>query len=498
VDQRSAEVSAQQIDADDLGFFRWGRVGGRVLLTNDAGDWAFLSEDELAELFAGKVVEGHARFEEFRGKGFLRDGLDLDAFAARIAQRNRHVRRGAYVHVVTLTHAGREGGQTTAQQGGDMSLETAETIAHFALAGLSPAMSFEFQGAAGEPLSNFAALRHFVETAQTENKRTTGKHLTFSVQTNFTAMTEEVAEWLIANEVLVCTRLDGPARVHDANRQHVGGSTHSDTIRWIEYFHRRYAELQRDPQQWHVEGRLAVTRDTLSAAREVLDEYVQRGMHSIHLHPLDASRFGDEVWAKIGYSPEEYLDFYRDTLETILELNRRGVALAEGMATIVLIKILTADDPGIVDIQSPYGAGTGQIAYDADGALYPCDEARAAGGGTTFALGNVSELAVEDLAAHPTVRAVASASLLDAQPMCADCWNKPYCGFSPVRNFISQGDLFGQRTKCFECKEHMAVSTMLFEKLAEESDADTRAILERWTVTRPAHAIDTRAVKDAF
>ena len=95
------------------------------------------------------------------------------------------------------------------------------------------------------------------------------------------------------------------------------------------------------------------------------------------------------------------------------------------------------------------------------------------------------------------MRAIAAASLLDAQPMCADCWNKPFCGFSPVRNFVAQGDLFGQRPRCFECKEHMAVSTQLFELLADEGDSATRQILKRWTVSGSPHLVDTRVAREA-
>src|SRR5262249_17508687 len=144
---------------------------------------------------------------------------------------------------------------------------------------------------------------------------------------------------------------------------------------------------------------------------------------------------------------------------------------------------LTTDDPGVVDLQSPCGAGTGQIAYDTDGGVFPCDEARVADrlGESIFALGQIHELTVSDVVRHPTVRAIAAASLLDAQPMCADCWNKPFCGFSPVYNFLSQGDLFGQRPRCFECKEHKGVSARLFELLAKESDSETGEILRRWS-----------------
>lgn len=500
MEQSSVTLSQPEVATDSLGFFRWGRIAGRVLLTNDAGEWAFLTEEEFDDLLGGRVADGHARFQEFQGKGFIRDGLDLDALATKVSLRNRHVRRGPHVHVVTLTLRRSEAnGEAVDPFDADMTTETAERVVHMALDGPSPAMTFELQGQGGEPLLNFEVLRHLVEFAQSHNKQTTGKTLRFILLSNFTAMTEEIAEWLIANDVLVSTVLDGPAAVHDENRKHLGGCPHADVVRWIEFFHRRYSELGRDPKQWHVGGQAITTKRTLEAGRQVVDEYVERGMPAIHLAPLDRSRVDAETWAKLGFTPAEYLDFYRNTLDYVLEQNRRGVDLAEGLAAIIATKILTSDDAGIVDIQSPYGAGTGQIAYNVDGRVFPCDEARIvdAMGDSIFELGRVENLNTLGVVRHPTVRAIAAASLLDAQPMCANCWNKPYCGFSPVRNFIAQGDLFGQRPHCFECKEHEAVSTKLFELLAGD-DSQTKEILKRWSVARSPNAFDARATRDTL
>jgi His-Xaa-Ser system radical SAM maturase HxsB len=497
--ERSLTLSLPELAEDQLGFFRWGRIGDKVVVTTDAADWTLLSEADFADLLAGRITSGHARFQELQGKGLLRDGLDLDALAAKVAQRNRHVRRGPHLHVVTLTLRRTAGDAAGGRPVIDMSSETAEQIVDLALQGPSPSMTFELQGQGGEPLLNFDVLRHFVEVAQTKNKRTTGKTLGFRLLSNFTGMTESAADWLIANDVLVSTSFDGPAALHDWTRGWKGGSPHADVVRWIEYFNRRYAELGRDARLWHVDAQLTTTRRTLEAGKQVVDEYVTRGFRTIHLRPLERARFDDATWATIGYSPQEYLDFYRRTLDYILDLNRRGVELMEGMASIILMKILTTDDPGIVDIQSPCGAGTGQIAYDVDGRVFPCDEARQVDvlGDPIFELGTVGTLQLADVVQHPTVRAIAAASLLDAQPMCADCWNKPFCGFSPVRNFITQGDLFGQRPRCLQCREHLTVSSRLFELLASESDAQTAEILKRWTIRRSPFAIDGRSLKDA-
>lgn len=495
--ERSLPLSPPELAADTLGFFRWGRIAGKVLVTNDAADWTFLAEAEFADLLAGRVAAGHPRFDELQRKGFLREGLDVDALAARVAQRNRHVRRGPYLHVVTLTRRGGTG-PGAGESPLDMTAETAEQIADLGLQSPSPSVVFEFQGQGGEPLHNVDVLRHFVECAQARNQRTAGKVVSYRLLSNLTAMSEETAEWLIANDVLVSTTLDGPADVHDWNRTWLGGSAYADVVRWIAYFQRRAGELNRN-QQWPVDALMSTTRRTMESWREVVDEYVKRGLRAIHLRPLERARLAPDAWATIGYTAEEYLDFYRRVLDYIVDVNRRGGEIAERMASIFLLKILTAEDPGAVDIQSPYGAGTGQIAYDVDGRLFPCDEARAlaAMGEPMFALGQVGELTIPDVVRHPTVRAIAAASLLDAQPMCADCWNKPFCGFSPVRNFVTQGDLIGQRPRCFECKEHMAISARLFELLGNDADAETAGILKRWTVTRSPFAIDGRASKEA-
>lgn len=491
---RSLTLAPLELASDELGFFRWGRVAGRVLVTNDAGDWAFLSDPEFADLLGGRVGQEHPRFAELQGKGMLRDGLDLDALAARVGRRNRHVRRGASVHVVTMTRRRDDGRPSDGAR--DMSEETAEQVAEFALTTSAPAVTFALRADGGDPLMNFAALRRLVEAAQARNKRSTGKRLAFVALTNCASMTEERAEWLIANDVRLVTRLDGPGSLHDAVCAWKGGAAHADVVRWVEFFSRRYAELGRNPEEWHPAALLTVTRETLSQWRAVVDEYVLRGLRSITWQPLLASRVAAGIRAAVGYDIETYLDAYRQALQYILELNRRGSALRENTAAVFATRLLGGDDTGAVDIQSPYGGGSAQLAYDVDGRIFPDDDARWLGarGDELFAIGGVGQAAIGELARHPTVRAIAAASLLDAQPMCADCWNKPYCGFSPVRNYLEQGDLFGQRRHCGECREHIAVAQVVLELLVEDSAAATRQVLERWATGADAPPAGLRSV----
>ena len=471
----TAEVapSPPTVAADQLGFFRFGRIAGKILITTDGGDWAFLTEPEFAQLLAGEITEDHPRFAELQGGGFLRAGLDLDALASRLARRVGHVAHGPELHVVTMSR----------DAVGQIDRATAERIVEVALQSRSPSVSFELQAHAGEPLLNTDGVRHFVEFARATNARAAGKTLSFTLVSNLSAMTAETADWLIANEVAIRTWLDGPAELHEWNRKYTVAGAHADVIRWLEWFERRYRELGLNPDVRYVDVRMTTTRRTLSAWREVVDEYVARGLRSIELRPLSPVGFDADAWRTIGYTAEEYLAFYDRAFGYILELNRTGVRLSERTASGFLNSILSSGDPARREIRSPCSAGTSELAYDVDGRVFPGDEARRvdAFGDPIFALGNVRELTIADIVRHPTARAIATASLLDAQPMCADCWNKPYCGFSPVATYVRDGDLFGQRPRCFECKEHMAVARTLFALLANESDRETRGILEGWT-----------------
>lgn len=473
------------IAADQLGFFRWGRVAEKILITADGGDWMFLSDPEFAQLLAGEITAGHPRFAELQAGGFLREGLDLDALASRLGRRVRHVANGPARHVVTVTRRadGRDAPESAGDARMDLDRETAERIVEVALQTTSPTVSFELQAHAREPLINVAGVRHLVEFARATNERAAGKTLRFTLVTNLSRMTAETAEWLVANDVAIRTYLDGPAELHDGSRAWTEAGAHADVVRWIEWFGERYRELGRDPDVWHVDARVTTTRRTLSAWRELVDEYVARRMRSIHLRPLSPLGVEADVWKTIGYTAEEYIAFYERAFDYVVELNRRGVRLSEGTASTFLNKILTPGDPAVGDIRSPCDAGTSEIAYDVDGRVFPGDEARriAAFGDPIFALGHVRKLTIADVVRHPTVRAIAAASLLDAQPMCTDCWNKPYCGFSPVSTYVREGDLFGQRPRCFECKEHMAVARTLFAALGNEADRETTEILRRWT-----------------
>ena len=152
-----------------------------------------------------------------------------------------------------------------------------------------------------------------------------------------------------------------------------------------------------------------------------------------------------------------------------------------------LKKILTPVDPNFVDLRSPIGSGTGQLAYNYNGKIYPSDEGRmvSAMGDEFFVLGEVGKTSYEELVNHPTVKTLAISSILDTLPSCSSCWNAPYCGVRPLHNYMNNKDLFAQRPLTLKCKENMKISELLFSRLLHDKDGTIEKIFNRWTLDRP-------------
>jgi len=469
--------------------FRLREVGGEVLLTNPWGDWVFVTQDELAVLTSGKLDESSPLHAKLVERNFLREGLDLDALADRMSQKKRFLDAGPNLHILIATlrcnqtcvycHASRADMSETST---DMTPETADKVVDFVFQSTSPRLTIEFQG--GEPLANFPVVKHVIERAKDKNKDG-DKTIEFTLVSNLSLLDDEKLDYLVANKVQICTSVDGPAAVHDKQRILPGGSSHAEAIRWIKRINERYEEMGLDPVLYHVEALITTTRAALDIPKEIVDTYVDLGCRAIFLRPVDPFGFASQTGKSIEYSREAFLDFYREAVLHILELNKQGVQVLERFAAIFLTKILGDDDPNYLDIRSPCGAGIGQLAYNYDGKIFTCDEGRMVHqmGDSFFQLGDVGDTRYRQVMLSDTVRALTVASNLDAQPDCVNCVYNPYCGVCPVHNYATQGSIFGRMRESSWCAVHKGIQDFLFD-LLRRSDAETVDVLRRWTTIR--------------
>lgn len=470
--------------------FRFRRLGDRVLLTGVLGDWLVVSSKQFDDIVEGRVGPEDPLHGELGRRGFLLEKMDVEEAVRRYRRRHSFVGRAPYLHIVVVTlrcnevctycHASREPMSRTSA---DMSIATAKRVVDMIFKSPSQQIAVEFQG--GEPLANFETLRFIVEYAE-ERNATERRDLQFFLVTNLSLLDDDKLGFLLDHDVLMCTSLDGPARLHDAMRKLRGGSAHAEAVGWIRRIGEEYRARGRDPDLWHVDALLTTTRRHFGHAREIVDEYVRYGIKTIHIRALNPMGFAHRTWERIGYGAEEFLDFWRECVDYIIELNLEGVEIIERGAALFLARILTDEDHGYVDLRSPCGAGIGQIAYDQDGKVYTCDEGRmvARMGDDIFMVGDVVESAFPEIVTHECVRAIGIASCLEALPGCRDCAYLPYCGVCPVYNYVSQGDFFGQRPTNERCRMNMFALDHLFDIL-DTRDVSVRKVLERWTIQKP-------------
>lgn len=222
-----------------------------------------------------------------------------------------------------------------------------------------------------------------------------------------------------------------------------------------------------------------ISRYSLSYPKQIVDQYLKLGFDDFYLRPLNPFGFSKEVFKKIGYSADEYIEFYKKALNYIIDLNLKGKEVREKMARTFLIKMLTDKDPNHLDFRSPCGAGIGQLAYNYNGNVYTCDEGRMLSmmGDESFCLGNVKKNTYQEIVGSPITRTLCTASCLEGQPHCSSCVYKPYCGICPIYNYSEQGNIFGQMPTNERCKINMAIFDFLFEKLENEK---IKGIFEKW------------------
>jgi uncharacterized protein len=469
---------------------RFRRLGDQVLVTNDAGDHELLTQEEFKQLATAGLPPSSPTLAALREKGLVEDGRSQAETTAILARRRAFLSLGPYLHVLIATlrcnqtcvycHASRRGMGATDH---DMSLDTAERAVDVALQSPADSLTFEFQG--GEPLANFPVIRHVVERALALSS-SVHKAITFSLVTNLSLMDEEKLEFILDNGIQVCTSLDGPQDLHDANRPLAGSSSHTETVRWMERINQGYVDRGLDPSLYHVEALLTVTRQSLTRGRDIVDEYVHRGLRAVFARPLNPFGFAQRTAGRISYRVDEFLEFYRGLVDYVIDLNRDGVELLERLATIFLYKILTGRDPNYLDIRSPCGAGIGQIAYNYDGRVFCCDEGRMLHqmGDSLFLLGDLQTDGYGDLVESDVVRSVCLASCLEALPGCADCAYLPFCGSCPVFNYATQGNIFGRMPDNEKCRLHMGILDYLFGLLASGDRKLREEILSRWVEVR--------------
>lgn len=469
-------LNLKEVNLSNLGFFRFKRLNGKFLLTNDGGDYVFLSPQSFYSFVSGKLNRENEVYKELVEKSFINTEENSQKLIEKVRSKNLFLGAGPVLHILITTlrcnqkcvycHAS---AVSCKEKEYDMSIETAKKVVDTIFCAPARNLTLEFQG--GEPLLNWETVKFVVEYAR-EKQKQENKNLRLLLVSNFLLMDKEKISFLIKNEVSVCTSLDGPEALHNKNR-----GAYRNVLKNIKMAMKEYKENL----PAHLPSAIVtISKHSLPYGKEIVDEYVNLGFEGIFIRPLNEIGYAKESGKNIDYSVEEYMNFYRTTLNYILEINKNNKKVFyEQTAVLFLLKMLTEGDPNFMDIRSPCGAGIGQIAYNYNGDVYTCDEGRmlAMMDDESFKMGNVHENTYNELIDTPVVKSCCVASCLDGLPLCSQCAYKPYCGTCPVLNYAEAGDIFMKDFSNKKCRVNMGVLDFLFERA---QDAGYLEIFKTW------------------
>jgi len=431
--------------------------------------------------FARHNLDPHSpEYADLKAKHFLLDAdsaLPVDLLALKVRTRLQRLAdfTGLHIFVASLRcehscpycQVSRQSDDRIAF---DMTADTAEKALAMVFRSPSPSIKIEFQG--GEPLLNFPLIQYVVERAEILNEKHQ-KDLEFVIATNLALLDDEVLEFCERHRMLLSTSLDGPRDLHNRNRPRPDGDSYERTISGIQ---RARERLGRNS----VAALMTTTDASLLRVREIIDEYVRQSFNAIFLRPLSPYGFAMKTKSYESYGTDQWLKFYFEGLDYIIELNKSGYPLVEQYAATVLAKMLTPFDSGYVDLRSPAGLGIAAVVYNYDGDVYGSDESRmlAEMRDKKFRLGNVRENTYEEIFRSDNLLGPLEDSFAVSVPMCCECAFEPWCGADPVFHYATQGNVVGNKARSAFCTRNMAIFRRLTTLM--RADTETRRILRRW------------------
>lgn len=451
-----------------------------VVITNAVGEFHFLSRTKLNALVDHQLQPNDPEYQHLRARHFLREQNDqapIDLLALKTRTKLHRLANFTNLHLFVVSlrcdHSCpycQVSRQSEDKAAFDMTRETADKGLDIVFRSPNPALKIEFQG--GEPLLNFELIKYIVEAAEKRNE-TAKRELAFVIATTLSLATTEILEFCRDHNIYLSSSLDGPEDLHNKNRPRPGRDSYA---RFVEGLRKARDIVGYDS----VSALMTTSPASLGRVKEIIDEYLKHGFGGIFLRHLSPYGFAIKTKSYQGYDVDVWLKFYREGLDYILELNKMGIPFTEHYSSILLTKMLTADNPGFVDLMNPSGAGIAAVVFNYDGDIYASDESRMLHemGDSSFRLGNLHKNTYEEIFTSDVLLSLLDDSFTSSIPMCSECTFEQWCGADPVFHHAMYGDILGRKPESEFCRRTMGIIKHLLEIM--RTDKEAKKIFMRW------------------
>jgi len=436
-------------------------------LSSESGRWLLLSDAEFRDFRAGNAGEELAG--RLAANHILLDEKNIDGYIGVLANRLGFLAEGPTLHILVVTTKCNLSClycQAAASKGGGAHMESGVARAAVDRIFESPSTSviIEFQG--GEPLLNFPVIREVIEYSE-EKARTSGFQVAYSLISNFTdSVTYDKLAYLLQHDVSITFSLDGPEQLHNTNRGASHDNLFATVLVNVELYRRACRDVKGADSSLH--ALMTTTRESLPRFREIIDTYLNLGIDQISVRPLTPLGGARRLQDDIGYTPDEFLEFWKECLGYIMELRRSGRDIKEFHLELILTKLF-GNESGYMDWRSPCGACYGQIVYSGDGSVFACDEARMILS-DHYKIGDCGIQTLPQLLLSEKAGAIFSSSMLEMY-LCDYCAYKPFCGICPVINFSEYGSVAVNVLQTRNCKIRKGMISHVLQLFLKDSKA---------------------------
>lgn len=451
-----------------------------VVLTNFVGEFVILKRDKLDEVVQKRLSPTDETYSLLRSRHFIKEVSDtasIELLGLKTRTKYSNIRNFTNLHLFVVSlrcdHSCQYcqvSRQSENKAAFDMTEETADKALQIVFRSPNPAIKIEFQG--GEPLLNFDLVRYVVIKAKQINE-VEKRDLQFVITTTLSLITDEILDFCKEHKIFLSSSLDGPEDLHNRNRPRPGKDSYS---RFVDGLQKARDKLGYDS----VSALMTTSPASLTRVRDIIDEYLKHDLDGIFLRHLSPYGFAIKTKSYEAYNVDRWLEFYREGLDYIVELNKQGVRFTEHFASLLLTKMFTSSDPGFVDLMNPSGAGISAVVFNYDGDVYASDESRMLRemGDTTFKIGNLHTNSYEEIFTSEALLNALDDSFTLSAPMCTDCAFEPWCGSEPVFHHAIFGDVLGRKPESEFCKRIMGVVRHLLNKM--QTDPEAKEIFMRW------------------
>lgn len=449
----------------------------RYIVTNEVGEYALIDNEYLEVFVRQEPLEPKVFAELERIHIAAREG-DAAAYhllPLKLRRKYRELDEFTSLHMMVVTLRCNQAcpycqvsRQSEDRAKYDMSLTDAMKALELIYQSPSKYIKIEFQG--GESLLNFSLIKDIV--LEVESNGPKDKIIDFVAATNLTFLNAEIISFFGDHNISFSTSIDGPRDLHDRNRPYKGKEAFDIVCQNI-------IKIQQTLGKDKVSALMTTTKRSLSRVKEIIDQYVSLGFNGVFLRSL--SPYGHALKTKTyyEYSALEWLDFYYEGLDYILQLNKQGVYFEEFYTRILAQKIISNAPNGYVDLQSPTGAGTMAAIYDYNGEIYASDEGRmlAQMGDKSLQLGTV-DMTYGEIFVSDNMENLVYPTMLESVPMCSECAFMPWCGSDPSYHLSTQKDFIGHKAFSGFCHKQMGAFRHLINVF--ENRPKDRKIIQSW------------------